>query len=364
MKSAKQQLLEKLEASPISAVDLFCGAGGLTNGLLRAGIKVEAGIDADTDAEFAYEKNNPGVEFIGRDIRGINSPTIAKLFAPGKVRLLAGCAPCQPFSKLTNGSDSHESWDLLNNFGRFIKGIEPELVTMENVPELAERGKEVFDGFIRVIESMDYFVNWEIVNCTEFGVPQTRKRLVLLASKLGPIEIPRGSLRSPKKWKTVKQAIGALTEIEDGQEDPSDPLHVSSKLSDINLRRIRATEKDGGTRKDWPDELVLECHRKKTGKSYGSIYGRMWWNQPAPTMTTLCTGIGNGRFGHPEQDRAISLREAAIIQSFPRRYLFWPSDKKLNRSAVSRMIGNAVPPKLAMALGKAILRHVQESGIH
>lgn len=362
MNSAKHRLFEKLKASPISAVDLFCGAGGLTNGLLRAGIKVEAGIDADMDAEFAYKKNNPGVEFIGRDIRGINFPTIAKLFTPGKVRLLAGCAPCQPFSKLTNGHDSHESWDLLNNFGRLIKGIKPDLVTMENVPELTERGREVFDCFISVLESMDYFLDWGIVNCTEFGVPQTRKRLVLLASRLGAINLPHGSLRSSKKWKTVKQAIGGLPRLEDGEQDPDDPLHVCSKLSEMNLRRIKATEKDGGTRKGWPEDLVLECHRKETGRSYGSIYGRMWWDQPAPTMTTLCTGIGNGRFGHPDQDRAISLREAALIQSFPRRYQFWPSDKKLNRSAVSRMIGNAVPPRLARSLGKAIARHVQESG--
>jgi len=144
-----------------------------------------------------------------------------------------------------------------------------------------------------------------------------------------------------------------------GESDPDDPLHGAPLLSPLNLRRLQATPHDGGTRKDWPDDLVLECHRKKSGERYFSIYGRMWWDRPAPTMTTLCTGIGNGRFGHPEQDRSITLREAALFQSFPREYAFWPRDQKLNRSAVSKLIGNAVPPKLAKALGEAVIRHVR-----
>lgn len=346
----------------ICAVDLFCGAGGLTHGLRQAGIDVAAGIDIDPQVEHAFAENNPGARFFCWDVARKSYPSIAKLFGADRVRLLAGCAPCQPFSKLTNGRREHRAWDLLDNFSRFVVGILPELVTMENVPELADRGSEVFERFLRILIRHEYYVDWKIVRCTDYGVPQARQRLVLLASRLGPIAIPQGRYRYPSRWKTVRQAIGALPPLASGEEDPTDPLHVASQLSQMNLKRIRATRHDGGTQRDWPDDLVLDCHRKESGKSYTSIYARMWWNQPAPTMTTLCTGIGNGRFGHPEQDRAITLREAALFQSFPRAYEFWPRVQKLNRSAVGRMIGNAVPPKLAKALGEALLEHISRHG--
>jgi DNA (cytosine-5)-methyltransferase 1 len=344
--------------SPISAVDLFCGAGGLTHGLIWAGIRVEAGIDIDKDAEYAFRTNNPGVEFYDWDLTRTDYQEIACLFRPGTIRLLAGCAPCQPFSKLTNGAGKHKDWDLLDHFARIVRGIMPELVTMENVPELAERGRDVYLHFVHTLEDCGYRVAAEVVRCEEYGIPQSRRRLVLLASRLGNIAVPKGECRDPSHYRTVRQTIGELRPLAAGEADPDDPLHVASLLSPINLERIRATPRDGGTRRDWPEHLVLPCHRRPTGKTYGSIYGRMWWDKPAPTMTTLCTGIGNGRFGHPEQDRAITLREAALLQSFPRSYAFWPDGKKLNRTAVARMIGNAVPPKLAEALGRALLSHV------
>jgi DNA (cytosine-5)-methyltransferase 1 len=252
----------------------------------------------------------------------------------------------------------HDDWDLLDNFSRFVAGILPELVTMENVPELVDRGGEIFHRFVRTLKKHEYYVDWRIIHCREFGIPQSRRRLVLLASRLGEIAVPLGPYPYPSQWRTVRQAIGKLPELKSGEADPADPLHVASQLSPLNLKRIRATKADGGTRRDWPDDLVLDCHRKKSGDSYFSIYGRMWWDQPAPTMTTLCTGIGNGRFGHPEQNRAITLREAALFQSFPRSYEFWPHAEKLNRRAVGRMIGNAVPPRLAKALGRTIVEHV------
>lgn len=352
---------ERIADSPVSAVDLFCGAGGLTHGLIQAGIKVEAGIDIDGQAAFAYTANNPGAQFLLWDLARKNSRSIEKLFRRGKIRLLAGCAPCKPFSKLTNGIKNHDDWDLLDYFGRFVKGIVPDLVTMENVPELADRGEQVFMKFVGTLESMKYDVDWRIVNCPEYGVPQSRRRLVLLASRIGKIAVPDGRYPRSSQWKTVRQTVGDLRSLKIGEADPDDPLHVAPLLSPLNLKRLRATSHDGGTRHEWPDDLVLDCHRKKSGERYFSIYGRMWWDKPAPTMTTLCTGIGNGRFGHPEQDRSITLREAALFQSFPRRYAFWPRDQKLNRSAVSKLIGNAVPPKLAEALGRAIIRHIQES---
>jgi len=360
---SRTQQLETLEAnadSPVSAVDLFCGAGGLTHGLLQTGIKVEAGIDIDEQARHAFVANNPGVEFLAWDVGRKNYTSIQNLFAADKYRLLAGCAPCQPFSKLTRAIKKHECWDLLDNFGRFVEGIEPEFVTMENVPELADRGQDVFVRFLSRLEKKGYFFDWEIVRCEDYGVPQSRRRLVLLASLLGEISVPQGRYRKPTQWKTVRKTISALPPLDAGDTDPNDPLHAASQLSETNLRRIRATSHDGGTRHEWPDDLVLACHKKKSGERYHSIYGRMWWDKPAPTMTTLCTGIGNGRFGHPEQDRSITLREAALFQSFPRSYEFWPSDEKINRKAISRMIGNAVPPRLAKALGQAIIEHAAQ----
>ncbi len=346
--------------SPVSAVDLFCGAGGLTHGLMQAGIKVEAGIDIDHLAEFAYMSNNPDAKFLKWDLSRKNCRSIKKLFHPGKLRLLAGCAPCKPFSRLTNRIKKHNDWDLLDNFGRLVKGVKPDLITMENVPELADRGSEVFHRFLKTLKKFEYQVDWKVVNCAEYGVPQMRRRLVLLASKLGKIDIPEGTHPSPDKWITVQETIGELSSLKSGETDSSDRLHVAPSLSPLNLRRLKATPHDGGSRRNWPDHLVLDCHRKESGKTYGSIYGRMWWKKPAPTMTTLCTGIGNGRFGHPEQDRSITLREAALFQSFPQGYAFWPEDKMLNKSAVSRFIGNAVPPKLAKVLGIAIVQHVNE----
>jgi DNA (cytosine-5)-methyltransferase 1 len=352
----------KLAASPVSAVDLFCGAGGLTHGLLRAGICVEAGIDVDPSTEHAYSVNNAGARFLKWDLDRKNSPSITKLFARNKHRLLAGCAPCQPFSKLTNGIEGHRSWDLLDNFARFVESIAPELVTMENVPELARRGREVFERFVRTLTRNGYFVDWEIVNCSDYGAPQSRKRLVLLASRLGQIRVPEGRYKTSAAWRTVRQAIGSLPPVTVGTKHPDDPIHAAALLSPLNQRRLRATPHDGGTKDDWPRHLVLDCHRRKTGSRYHSIYGRMWWDRPAPTMTTLCNGIGNGRFGHPEQDRAITLREAALLQTFPLRYDFWPRGEKLNSKAIARMIGNAVPPELARALGRALLEHVRKCG--
>src|SRR5262245_16282316 len=170
--STRKRLAGLAIESPVSAVDLFCGAGGLTHGLLQAGVKVEAGIDIDEQAEYAFTANNPNTRYYLWDVGRKKFSSIKKLFDKSKYRLLAGCAPCQPFSKLTQAIDRHKCWNLLDNFGRFVAGIKPELVTMENVPELAERGKDVFDDFVRTLEDLDYFVDWKIVKCEEYGVPQ------------------------------------------------------------------------------------------------------------------------------------------------------------------------------------------------
>jgi len=351
----------RIERSPISAVDLFCGAGGLTHGLVRAGVRVEAGIDIDPLAQYAYSANNSGARFLAWDVSKKSTRAVSTLFGAG-YRLLAGCAPCQPFSKLTNGQAVHKSWDLLDNFARLAGAIRPELVTMENVPELAARGRPVFDNFLRGLDRAGYSTSWKIVNCSDYGTPQSRKRLVLLASRLGPISVPAGKYAEPSRCRTVRATISDLPPIKSGEVHPSDRLHVAARLSPLNMERVRATPRDGGTKDDWPRRLLLDCHQRESGARYHSVYGRLWWDKPAPTMTTLCNGIGNGRFGHPEQDRAISLREAAMLQSFPKGYEFWPKDKKLHAKAVARLIGNAVPPALGFALGTELMRHIRAHG--
>lgn len=361
MIQGQQQALvqEPTRWSPrISAVDLFCGAGGLTYGLRQAGIAVVAGIDIDTQSQHAFEVNNAPAKFLTWDLGKTRSSQVGELFEPKTIRLLAGCAPCQPFSKYTNGKDKHQKWKLLLNFARYIRDLRPEVVTMENVPELETRGKEIFEEFTSSLYKQGYSIDWAVVDCADYGVPQHRKRLVLLASTLGELLIPAPTVDGVHH-KTVRETIEELAPLASGGQDAHDRLHVAALLSDTNLERVRATPHDGGTRASWPEHLLPDCYKRKSGARYTSVYGRLRWDKPANTMTTLCTGLGNGRFGHPVQDRAISLREAALFQSFPPEYEFWPQDKKLHRGAIARMIGNAVPPQLGNVLGQAILDHVE-----
>ena len=338
-----------------SCVDLFCGAGGLTHGFILEGISVEAGIDLDPVCSYPYERNNDAL-FIERDITDMESEEVASLFGNGRIRILAGCAPCQPFSTYSQRYDtrSDHKWGLLYEFARLARDLRPDIVTMENVPSVERH--EVFEDFVTELRGCDYHVWHDVVECAQYGVPQTRRRMVLLASLHGPIRMIEPTHSKPR---TVQQAIGRLRPLEAGESAPRDRLHVVSALSPKNLARIRAS-KPGGTWRDWPEHLVADCHRNDTGRTYPSVYGRMEWDRPAPTMTTQCYGYGNGRFGHPEQDRAISLREAAILQSFPRNYEFVPPDEPVEFKPIGRMIGNAVPVELGRAIGRSISRHLAE----
>lgn len=344
----------------IEAVDLFCGAGGLTCGLRASGIKVSAGVDVEEACRFPFEQNHPGARFYAKDVAALHADELRKLWRNrgGAIRLLAGCAPCQPFSSYTRTSltTRHEKWGLLEEFARLVKETQPELVTMENVPGL-ER-EEPFSIFLKALADAHYKFDHAVVNCADYGVPQQRRRLVLVASRLGPISLPEPTNRGPGQWISVREAVAGLPRIGAGEAHESDPLHRAAKLSDLNLQRIRVA-KEGGTWRDWPEDLVAQCHRRDSGKNSAGVYGRMRWDQPAPTMTTLCYGFGNGRFGHPEQDRAISLREAAIFQSFPPDYCFVDKKGVIPMKRVSRWIGNAVPPKLGEAVGRVLVAHVK-----
>lgn len=273
-----------------------------------------------------------------------------------------GCAPCQPFSTYNrlpiDAPAKSSKMYLLEHFADHVMDLRPEIVSMENVPNLAQQ--QVFKKFIDLLEQLGYHLNWGSVNTAIYGVPQSRKRLVLLASRLGPISLPPAT-HSLSDVVTVRDTIGHLAPLEAGQTHHIDNLHRSRALSDINLQRIRAS-KPGGTWRDWPATLLPNAYKKPSGKSYTSVYGRMQWDRLSPTITTQFIGYGSGRFGHPEQDRALSLREGALLQTFPEDYHFVPPEIGTNYHSqpVAIQIGNAVPPKLGQVLGHAIVSHTEE----
>lgn len=339
----------------LKAVDLFCGVGGLTCGVIKSGIEVVAGIDIDKTCEYAYTYNNKA-KFINKSVVDISSEEINNLFGTNNVKILMGCAPCQPFSRYQKDKQNrskHEKWGLLYSFLEHIKNIKPEIVSMENVSELVH--EKIFLDFINGLKNMGYNVSYSVVNAADYGVPQRRKRLLLLASLYGEISIiPPTHINNHI---TVRQAIGRLPAISAGSFDKNDPLHRSSKLSPINLERIKHSV-EGGTWRDWPVKLLPNCYKKDSGKSYSSVYGRMKWDDISPTLTTQFNRYGTGRYGHPAQDRALSLREGAIIQSFPEDYEFISPSNPNTDSSIARQIGNAVPVKLGTVIGQSILQHI------
>lgn len=345
----------------LKTIDLFCGIGGLSYGLINEGFDVIAGIDNDSSCRFGYEYNNRA-RFIHKDILQVSAEEISGLFGDEEnaIRVLVGCAPCQPFSKLNLKKNAEKQFEPLEKFADLIRQTLPEIVSMENVSSLANTGKyPVFKTFVTTLAESDYRYTYEIVDASEYGVPQKRRRLVLLASRLGEIAL-MGKTHKNRKI-TVRNVIKSLERIRDGEKSNHDPLHRARKLSTLNLKRIKSTPHNGGNSADWNEELLPECHKKDSGKTYRrSVYARMYWDEPAPTITTQCVGIGNGRFGHPEQDRAISLREAAIFQTFPESYKFVPSNEPIFFSHVAKFIGNALPVRLGEVIGKSIKKHVEQ----
>ncbi len=346
----------------IAVIDLFCGIGGLSQGFRQEGLNIVAGYDNDPSCKFAFEKNHNSQYYI-KDVTELKGEELDIVFG-NKLKVLVGCAPCQPFSSYSFKvkEKDQKKLNLLYTFSRLVEETLPTIVSMENVPQLVDFSKySIFKDFCEKLISLGYFVDYRIVYCPDYGIPQKRKRLVLLASRLGEISlIPK--THTPENYQTVRQTIEHLEPVNSGEYDQNDPLHRARLLSNKNLERIRHTS-EGGSWKEWPQELLLECFKRQSGMTYGSVYGRMKWDEPAPTMTTHCTGLGNGRFGHPTQDRAITLREAALFQTFPMDYQFFESLDKYNPSVISRHIGNAVPPKLGAIIAKSIKKHLNQYGL-
>lgn len=341
----------------IDAVDLFCGAGGLSFGLKKAGINVRAGIDFDRHCDYPYTKNLSGAKFILQDVATVQGSSLLEFFTPSAFKLLAGCAPCQPFSTLRNGTDreTNDKWPLLGEFARLVKEVQPDVVTMENVPTL--KSQSIFSQFVALLKEEKYHVTTRIVDAAEYGVPQRRRRLVLLASRHGPLRLLSPEELSIKPM-TVRDAIEKLSPLAAGESSETDVLHKARSLTDINLSRMRAS-KPGGTWADWPEELILECHKTLRGASFKSVYGRLEWDKPSGTITTQANNFGTGRFGHPTQDRALSIREMAILQSFPEDYEFIKPGDTPEFTPICRLIGNAVPVELGFAVGLSINHHLK-----
>ena len=344
-----------------SAIDLFCGIGGLSYGLKQAGISVVAGIDLDDSCKYAYEENVKA-KFLPRDITKVSGKQLEEEFwgNDDEIKILAGCAPCQPFSTHANKNkdkEKNEDWNLINQFKRLIEETSPAIVTMENVTNLAN--KQIFKDFVKFLEENNYFVSHSKVYSPDYGIPQKRRRLVLLASKYGKIEILPPT-HTKENYVTLEDAIGDLPPVKAGEICGSDPLHKSINLGEKNLKRIRAS-KPNGTWLDWDEDLRLACHKKSSGSTYKSVYGRMSWEVPSSTITTQFHNYGTGRFGHPEQDRALTLREGALLQTFPKDYKFYEDETEIKIGQFGVHIGNAVPVDLGVVIGKTIQAHIREN---
>lgn len=348
-----------------SVVDLFCGIGGLTHGFVRhGGFRVIGGVDADSSCKYTYEANNPGARFIDKKIEDLAPGDIAALYPDDAIRILVGCAPCQPFSTYSQPKKEdkeRDRWNLLPKFGEIIAAVRPTVVSMENVPQLCKH--DAFKQFVRALFEDGYKVSYGRVKCEYYGIPQSRERLVLLASKLGEISLPDPT-HDHTNFVTVNDCIQGLPELAAGQVDPHDTVHRAPALSPLNMRRMLAS-RPGGTWKEWDAELLAPCHTKESGRSFTGVYARMRGDTIGPTITTECTGFGSGRFGHPVQHRAISPREAALLQTFPVDYRFVDPEKQeyVPTKYLARHIGNAVPVRLAECIADAIWRHLGEYGL-
>lgn len=345
----------------LKAIDFFCGGGGMSHGLTKAGITVLAGIDNDPKVGPTYLANHVGSRFINEDISKLETSYLRSLLGITKnddSLVFVGCSPCQYWSLIkTDKSKSKKTANLLEYFQKHVEYFLPGYILIENVPGLALRDESPLQSFKNVIEKLGYYFSDGVLNCNDYDVPQNRMRYVLLASRNGVISLPEP--RAGRK-PVLRDAIGeSRTQnlIVAGHSRNDHFFHSACKLSPINLRRIKATPKDGGNRLAWKanQELQVNAYIGKDN-CFRDVYARLYWDKPAPTITTKFISYSNGRFGHPEQDRALSVREGAALQSFPKSF------KIISNSIVdaARMVGNAVPPKLAQALGQSMIGNYYE----
>ena len=347
----------------LKAIDFFCGAGGLTRGLRDAGIDVLAGVDIDARLEETYARNNKPSVFISQDIRDVEIHQLRERLGIGRedMTLYAACTPCQPFSTLNSlkGEDSRK--DLILDFAEIVRQCPPDFILIENVPGLNNAyGKEICEEFLNVLSECGFSdPSAGLLDAKNYGVPQTRKRFILMASRHGKLELPVATHGVADQNRaettcvaTVRDHITKYPVISDGETSDAYPNHVARRLQPHHKRIVAAIPKNGGSRSDVADtSILLKCHQDNPS-THKDVFGRMSWDLPSPTLTCRCTDVYCGRFVHPDQDRGVSLREAAALQTFDDDYEFFgPSFLFL-----STQIGNAVPVKFAEALGDVILQ--------
>lgn len=341
------------------AIDFFCGGGGMTCGLRQAGIQVVSGVDFDPACKTTYEYNNPGSKFIYSDITELTDDYFEKnldISRNDDNLILVGCSPCQYYSIInTTREKARKSKDLLREFKRFVDYYNPGFVLVENVPGLASRHDSVLPEFLEFLDKKHYKYEWKIVNMSYYGVPQSRKRFSLIASRLGNVYLPKPDKKQAKLCEHIGESHG-FPKVEAGHTDSGDFMHTVSKLSSRNIKRLKNTPHDGGSRLAWKDdsELQLPCYIGKD-HSFTDVYGRLRWNTPSSTITTGFYKISCGRFAHPDENRGLSIREGATLQTFPRNYIFKAGSLGNN----ARIIGNAVPPEYGKRLG-LVLQELKE----
>ena len=352
--------------SRLVAIDLFAGGGGLSQGLKQAGFTVSAAVEIEPSACGAYLANHPETVLFEKDIKKISGDELIRTSPTGKIDLIAACPPCQGFSSLTSKYRRDDPRnELIFDFVRLVDEIRPSAVMMENVPGLVNgKGASVFNSAMQSLELIGYKISYDVLDVANYGVPQNRRRLVVLGSRDENIPIPTAThARVPKngqqKWKTVRDAI----------EDEGDPIplklavseaeskhnwHVVRNLSPLSVARLRAVG-PGQSRSALPIELRPDCH-KNSETGFSNVYGRMAWDEPAPTITGGCTTLSKGRFGHPSKLRTISVREAALLQTFPREYKF----NTRHMEKVCKIIGNALPPLFAEVMASACRNSIEK----
>jgi len=337
------------------AIDLFCGCGGLTLGLKQAGFEVIGAVDNDSLAVETYKVNHSEVHVWERDIQGLTVGWVKRKLRlrKGELDLLAGCPPCQGFTTMQTLNGKKHIVDkrntLIREFWRFVEGLEPKTIMLENVPGLKKYWR--FKLFLRDLQKLGYQTNYDVLNAAEYGVPQRRRRLILLAGKGKKIEFAKKA----RCKKTVFDAIGDLPQAGDSRNKLQNlPERRSKKV----IRLIKRIPKDGGSRKDLGKGRQLACHKKCDG--FKDVYGRMSWSDVAPTITSGCTNPSKGRFLHPEENRAINLREAALLQTFPKSYYF---NVEFGKGTIAEMIGNALPPEFIKRHACVVHNHLNEQYI-
>jgi len=346
-------------SSSLKAIDFFCCAGGMTEGFENAGINVIAGIDIDPDCKETYEKNHPKSKFILKDIKELNTNYFLKEMNIQKnddSLIMIGCSPCQHWTIINTDKDKSEpSKNLLLDFKKFVRYYKPGYVVIENVPGIELNSEDSgLEEFLSFLKNNKYKYTKEILDMSKYGIPQKRVRFVLLATR------NKTDISLPNKGNaiiTLKDIIKNLPVIRAGSRNKENELHRSQKLSDTNIKRLKLTPKNGGTRSAWKDDpdLQIEAYKGKDNM-FRDVYGRMKWDVPASTITTRFNSISNGRFGHPSQTRAISLLEGALLQTFDKSYSFLGKSD----SIIARHIGNAVPPLFAQQLANSIKSHYEQ----